>query len=66
MRNFVELLGSALAKHRARQRIVNTPSGCEQCLYRQPGMREDSPGWCYMFKDLPGPTCAQFRDKDAP
>jgi hypothetical protein len=40
-------------------RRVRTPSGCAACQHREPEWRDG--GWCYMFRKVPTPTCAQFR-----
>jgi hypothetical protein len=38
---------------------VQTPNGCTDCDYRQEHMRDG--GHCYMFRNMPSPSCAQFR-----
>jgi hypothetical protein len=39
---------------------AQTPDYCDKCEYKEPGM-VDGGLWCYMFKDMPKPTCTQFR-----
>ena len=41
---------------------VKTPEGCGKCLYRDESMRDG--GYCYMFREMPKPTCAQFKMKN--
>lgn len=36
-----------------------TPACCDHCEYHRADMRDG--GHCYMFKNMPVPTCAQFR-----
>lgn len=40
-------------------RKVGTPHGCASCIYREEQMRDG--GWCYMFKDMPSPSCSQHK-----
>lgn len=40
-----------------RQQVVRTPDGCATCEHREESVRDG--GWCYMFKTMPKPTCAQ-------
>lgn len=39
--------------------VATTPEACAKCWYREPDMRDG--GWCYMFREAPRPTCAQFK-----
>lgn len=39
---------------------ARTPVDCEACKHRQ----EPDGGHCYMFKEKPGPYCAQFKAAD--
>lgn len=36
-----------------------TPQDCESCEHRDLKVRDG--GWCYIFKTVPTPTCAQFK-----
>lgn len=38
---------------------VSTPEDCAGCLHRQEDWRDG--GWCYMFREMPSPTCTQFK-----
>lgn len=39
-------------------RGAKTPGDCDRCRHRDPEWRDG--GWCYMFREAPTPTCAQF------
>jgi hypothetical protein len=39
--------------------LAQVPRDCETCLYREEDWRDG--GHCYMFREPPGPTCAQYR-----
>jgi predicted acyl esterase len=48
----------AACKH-PRAVAVAVPQSCNQCLYRQPEWRDG--GHCYMFREMPNNSCAQFK-----
>lgn len=61
--NFITDLATQLIHAGARIR-VKTPKACDSCLYREKEWRDG--GWCYMFRKMPSPTCAQFKPSDSP